>query len=91
MAEQALKVAKSLASAQGHRRGQLHEEWDDLIAEYDRICCLAPRDHGKTFFYDFAYPIWKIFYGPRVSFLPYHHQPRRLLAVESPTHARGLR
>lgn len=42
-----------------------HEEWDDLIAEYRRICVLAPRDHGKTFFFDFAYPIWKVFYGPR--------------------------
>lgn len=36
-----------------------HEEWDDLIAAHDRICVLAPRDHGKTFFFDFAYPIWK--------------------------------
>lgn len=36
-----------------------HEEWDDLIAAHDRVCVLAPRDHGKTFFFDFAYPIWK--------------------------------
>lgn len=36
-----------------------HEEWDDLISKHDRVCVLAPRDHGKTFFYDFAYPIWK--------------------------------
>lgn len=36
-----------------------HEEWDDLIAIYDRICILAARDHGKTFYLDFAYPIWK--------------------------------
>ncbi len=42
-----------------------HEGWDDLVADYDRICVLAPRDHGKTFFFDFAYPVWKVFYGPR--------------------------
>jgi intein/homing endonuclease len=24
-----------------------HEEWDDLIADHNRICVLAPRDHGK--------------------------------------------
>ena len=44
-----------------------HEEWDDLIAGHDRICVLAPRDHGKTFFFDFAYPIWKSFYGARTN------------------------
>lgn len=42
-----------------------HQEWDDLIAEHDRIAVLAPRDHGKTFFFDFAYPIWKAYYQPR--------------------------
>lgn len=36
-----------------------HEEWDDLINQYDRICVMAPRDHGKTYFFDLAYPIWK--------------------------------
>jgi len=36
-----------------------HEDWDRLVTKYDRICVLAPRDHGKTFFWDFAVPIWK--------------------------------
>lgn len=36
-----------------------HQEWDDLVCNYDRICVLAPRDHGKTFFFNFAYPLWK--------------------------------
>lgn len=36
-----------------------HEEWDDLIDKYDRICVLAARDHGKSWFFNFAYPIWK--------------------------------
>lgn len=35
-----------------------HQEWDQLIINHRRLCVLAPRDHGKTFFYDFAYPIW---------------------------------
>lgn len=41
-----------------------HMEWDQLIAENDRVCCLAPRDHGKTFFFDFAMPIWKAAFQP---------------------------
>lgn len=36
-----------------------HEEWDDLVCNYDRICILAARDHGKTFFFNFAYPLWR--------------------------------
>lgn len=36
-----------------------HQRWDELIHNHDRLCVLAPRDHGKTFFFDFAYPIWK--------------------------------
>ena len=39
--------------------GPHHREWDELIAKNERISILAPRDHGKTFFWDFAYPIWK--------------------------------
>ena len=36
-----------------------HEEWDDLVTNFDRICVLAPRDHSKTLFFNFAYPLWK--------------------------------
>lgn len=36
-----------------------HEAWEDLIKQSDRVLCLAARDHGKTFFWDFAYPIWR--------------------------------
>jgi hypothetical protein len=39
--------------------GPHHLEWDALVRASDRLCVLAPRDHGKTFFFDFAYPIWK--------------------------------
>jgi hypothetical protein len=36
-----------------------HEEWDELIINHDRLCLEAPRDHGKTFFFNMAYPIWQ--------------------------------
>lgn len=38
--------------------GEHHEEWSELIEQSDRICVLAPRDHGKSFFFNLAYPIW---------------------------------
>lgn len=41
-----------------------HEEWDHLVTTYDRLCILAPRDHGKTFFFDFAVPIHMILTQP---------------------------
>jgi len=41
-----------------------HELWDDLITTQLRLCVLAPRDHGKTYFFDFAYPIWKACFTP---------------------------
>ncbi len=41
-----------------------HEEWDRLVTKEKRICVLAPRDHSKTFFFDFAYPIWKAITQP---------------------------
>jgi hypothetical protein len=39
--------------------GPHHEAWDQLIHRRRRICVLAPRDHGKTFYWDFAFPLWK--------------------------------
>jgi len=39
--------------------GKHHIAWDKLLRESRRICVLAPRDHGKSRFFDFAYPIWK--------------------------------
>jgi hypothetical protein len=47
--------------------GEHHEEWDHLLTTYDRLCILAPRDHGKTFFWDFAVPIWKALTQPHGS------------------------
>ena len=42
-----------------------HFEWDQLVHDHLRLCVLAPRDHGKTFFFDFAYPIWKALFWPK--------------------------
>jgi hypothetical protein len=41
-----------------------HQEWDKLVYEYKRLCVLASRDHGKTYFFDFAFPIWQILRQP---------------------------
>ena len=56
--------------------GDHHLEWDGLIAKHDRLCILAPRDHGKTFFWDFAYPIWKAYQGPGIGFILSATQPQ---------------
>lgn len=42
---------------------QHHLEWDDLLRTQNRFCVLAPRDHGKSEFFNKAYPIWKAAYG----------------------------
>lgn len=44
--------------------GDHHVDWDELVIEYKRLCILAPRDHGKTYFFDFAYPIWRAICEP---------------------------
>jgi hypothetical protein len=40
--------------------GNHHGEWGRLIQGHNRLCILAPRDHGKSYFFDFAYPLWQI-------------------------------
>lgn len=44
-----------------------HETWSDLVSEHRRICILAPRDHGKSHFFTFAYPIWMAWRFPNKS------------------------
>jgi hypothetical protein len=39
--------------------GPHHIAWDELAQKYRRICILAARDHGKTRFFSWAFPIWK--------------------------------
>ncbi len=38
-----------------------HLEWGALAQEYDKLCIIAPRDHGKSYFWSHAYPIWKMY------------------------------
>ncbi len=42
-----------------------HQAWSELLATSDRICVLAPRDHGKSHFFSLAYPIWMIERHPK--------------------------
>ena len=37
--------------------GDHHLEWDRALAKNDRNCFLCARDHGKSYFFSFAYPI----------------------------------
>lgn len=50
--------------------GDHHFEWDELVSgksaigqQGRRVCLLAPRDHGKSFFFNKAYPIWRAAFG----------------------------
>lgn len=40
--------------------GPHHIEWGKIINRHSRILALAARDHGKSFMFCFAYPIWMI-------------------------------
>lgn len=40
-----------------------HTEWSDLVSGHRRICVLASRDHGKSFFFSVAYAIWRAYYA----------------------------
>lgn len=42
--------------------GSHHMEWDELAFKKKRLNILAARDHGKSFFWTFAYPIWRARY-----------------------------
>lgn len=35
-----------------------HEEWSRLITESKRLCVIAARDHGKSYLFTHAYPLW---------------------------------
>lgn len=43
--------------------GKHHLDWDLLVNEANRICVLAARDHGKSFFFTMGFPIWKAGYN----------------------------
>jgi len=47
----------------GFEIGKHHREWSDALSLYDRLCCIAPRDHGKSEFFSVGLPIWALHYG----------------------------
>ena len=41
-----------------------HIEWSDLVYRYpERLALNAPRDHGKSYFFSFAYAVWRAYYN----------------------------
>lgn len=36
-----------------------HEAWAKLLNQHSKLCINAARDHGKSFFFTMAYPIWQ--------------------------------
>ena len=38
-----------------------HIEWGNLVQKNKRLCVIAARDHGKSFFFSFAYLIWMMY------------------------------
>jgi len=40
-----------------------HVLWASMVAKYPKLAINAPRDHGKSFFFSFAYVIWKVYYN----------------------------
>lgn len=40
-----------------------HVLWASMVAKYPKLAINAPRDHGKSFFFSFAYVIWRVYYN----------------------------
>lgn len=36
-------------------------EWANLISIYRLLCVIAARDHGKSYHFSFAYPLWQMY------------------------------
>lgn len=36
-------------------------EWGDLVHRYNKLCIIAARDHGKSFYFSNAYAIWQLY------------------------------
>jgi intein/homing endonuclease/phage terminase large subunit-like protein len=43
--------------------GAHHKEWSSHCAQQKRLALLAPRDHGKSHFFSFAFVIWRIYFA----------------------------
>lgn len=44
-----------------------HLEWGDLVHQHKKLCIMAARDHGKSYYFSNAYPIWKMYCYQRPS------------------------
>jgi hypothetical protein len=40
-----------------------HKEWSRLVARHKKLAIQAPRDHGKSFLFSFAYTIWRLYHN----------------------------
>jgi hypothetical protein len=53
-----------------------HVEWSEMAQLYRKLCIIAARDHGKSYFWSNVYPIWKMYrYRSKTDFLGV--KPRR--------------
>ena len=55
-------------------------EWAQMVQWHRQLCILAARDHGKSYFFSFAYPLWMLYrYRKSTSYL---QQPLRYRLCE---------
>lgn len=47
------------AEALGMLVGDHHMEWSMLASKYSKVAIQASRDHGKSAFWSYAYPLWQ--------------------------------
>jgi hypothetical protein len=40
-----------------------HKSWSRLVAKHKKLAIEAPRDHGKSFMFSFAYAIWRAYFN----------------------------
>jgi len=40
-----------------------HKSWSKILSSNNKMAIEAPRDHGKSFFFSFAYAIWRGYYN----------------------------
>lgn len=40
------------------------QEWSELVNKHDRLAIMAARDHSKSTFFSYAYPIWRAWSEP---------------------------
>jgi len=40
-----------------------HKSWASLVSRHKKLAIEAPRDHGKSFMFSFAYAIWRAYFN----------------------------